>query len=179
MLDSVENTSIAIASGRTSRRLRDLGESPVDPQSLKGIFWVQNNCGNEEAEAVNAACVCWCFDMPLLAPIRTSNLGLLIPVSSRTLGGSSPISGSHSWTEKGISERVPFFQDGWMIRFYLWVLFMRCWASCLRPWWAPPSQVPSTSGLLLRLPASFWAPKLRFKLHFQCLQVVLLMFLPV
>lgn len=52
------------------------------------------------------------FRHAVARPIRTSNLGPLIPVSSRTLGGSSPISGSHSWTEKGISERVPFFQDG-------------------------------------------------------------------
>lgn len=120
-----EPTSIAVVSGRTS--LRDLGEPPSGSQriprvwkwkSIK-IFWVLNvlNCGNGGAEAVDAACVCWCSDMPMLAPIRTSNLGPLIPVSSRTLGGSSPISGSHSWTEKGISERVPFFQDGWMIRF--------------------------------------------------------------
>lgn len=117
-----EPTSIAVVSGRTS--LRDLGEPPSRflriPQAWKWkfikIFRVQN-CGNEGAEAANAACVCGCSDMPLLAPIRTSILGPLIPVSSRTLGGSSPISGSHSWTEKGISERVPFFQDGWMIRF--------------------------------------------------------------
>lgn len=118
----------------------------VAPQSLKMTFHLDflsprypKISVNGPERAINAASASswWRSLILLFTPIRTTNLDPLIPVSSRSLGGSSQLMISHSWTETG------FLVNGQVLTGF-------CSAySCV------PELKWVASGLRVRPPASF------------------------